>query len=298
MPGIYQGSVDRYAAVKPKEKDGYSLIMDIGQCVVDSCRWEEPPGDLIIPSDEVHVWRASLARPADCIQQLAQMLSADERLRAGRFHFQRDRLHFIIGRGMLRTILGQYLGVDPARLRFEYSSHGKPSLEPKGFETPVGLVPCFSISHAHGLALCAVTCNREVGVDLELIRPISEVEQLVESFFSSREKAIFQMLPASRRQEAFFNCWTRKEAYLKASGDGLARPLDEVEALRAQGESAWLLRIAGDFQEASRWSIRDLLPASGYTAALVVEGHAWQLKCWDFDDVCRRGEVRPPVATG
>ena len=271
--------------------------MDSGQCVVDYCRWEAPPGDLIIPSDEVHVWRVSLDQPAACVQQLAQMLSADERLRAERFRFERDRLHFSISRGMLRTILGQYLGVDPARLRFEYSSYGKPSLVPKGFENPAGLVPCFSISHAYGLALCAVTFNREVGIDLELIRPISEVERLVESFFSSREKAIFQMLHASRRQEAFFNCWTRKEAYLKASGDGLARPLDEVEALRAPGEPAWLLRIAGDFREASRWSIRDLLPASGYTAAMVVEGHAWQHKCWDFDSVCRKGQVRPFVAS-
>ena len=138
----------------------------------------------------------------------------------------------------------------------------------------------FNLSHSQGLALYAVTRGREIGVDLECIRPISDAEQIAERFFSAHENAVFRTIPAHEKPKAFFNCWTRKEAYLKALGDGLARPLDEFDVSLAPGEPAKLLRIEGAPQEASRWSLNRLEPGSGYVAALAVEGYGYQLKCW------------------
>lgn len=248
-----------------------------------SGQWEEPPADLAISSDEIHVWRVSLDQPAACVQRLAQTLSTDERSKAERFRFERDRLHFIAGRGLLRTILGRYLGLEPGRLHFCYSAHGKPSLDQKGFQNPSGLALRFNLAHSQGLALYAVTRAQEIGVDLEYVRPIAEANQIAERFFSARERAVFRALPISQKQEAFFNCWTRKEAYLKVSGRGLDWPLDEIEVSLAPEEPARMLSIAGDLQKASRWFIQALTPAFGYVAAVAVEGHGWQFKYWGFE---------------
>lgn len=271
--------------------------MSSGQCAVDNGQWEEPPTDLVLLNDEVHVWRASLDQPAACVQRLAQTLSADERLKAERFYFERDRLHFIVGRGLLRTILGRYLGLEPSRLHFAYSAYGKPSLDPKGFENPLGLALCyfdwaqyrFNLAHSHGLALYAITREREIGVDIEYVRPIAKADQIVEQFFSARERAVFCTLSASQKPEAFFNCWTRKEAYIKAIGDGLTQPLDQFDVSLAPGKPAKLLSAAGDLQASRRWFIHALTPAPGYVAAVAVKGHGylqpsgWQFKYWDFE---------------
>lgn len=269
--------------------------------------WDSPPAELAMSSDEVHVWRASLNQPASCIQRLAQTLSADERLRAERFHFERDRRHFIVSRGLLRKILGRYLGVEPGRLQFDYGPYGKPSLDPKGFQNPLGLALRFNLTHSHELALYAITHGREIGVDLEYIRPVAEADHIAEQFFSARERAVFHALPMSQKEEAFFNCWTRKEAYLKASGHGLDWPLNKVEVSLAPGEPAKLLSIARDCQEASRWFIQALTPAPGYVAAVAVEGHGGQFRCWDFEpsrkletlgslETCRKALRHPGAA--
>jgi 4'-phosphopantetheinyl transferase len=247
-----------------------------------SGQWEEPPVDLALLSDDIHVWRASLDQPAACAQRLAQTLSAEERWRAERFHFERDRLRFIVSRGVLRMILGRYLGIEPGRLQFDYSLHGKPSLAK--MPNRGGGKIYFNLSHSHGLALYAIAQEQEIGIDLEYIRPIVEADQIVQQFFSNRERAMFCALPMNQKQGAFFNCWTRKEAYLKASGRGLDWPLDKVEVSLAPGEPARLLSIAGDHQEASSWFIQALTPVPGYVAALAVKGHGWQFNYWDFDE--------------
>ena len=242
------------------------------------CVWAYPQADLTLKRDEVHVWWASLDPSASHVQRLAQLLSADEYMRAERFHFERDRKRFIVGRGLLRTILGRYLQTEPSRLQFRYTFHGKPALT-EAFD---GDMVNFNVSHSQGLALYAVTRGREIGVDLECVRPISDAEQIAGRFFSARENAVFRTLPARKKLAAFFNCWTRKEAYLKAIGDGLARPLDQFDVSLAPGEPARLLHTEGDPQEVSRWILQELTPAPGYVATLAVEGHDWQLKCWQW----------------
>jgi len=199
-------------------------------------------------------------------------------MRAERFYFKRDRKHFIVGRGLLRTILGCYLGIAPNRLQFCYGPRGKPDLA----ETSGGSKLCFNLSHSQGLALYGVTREREIGIDLEHIRSISQAEQIAERFFSVQENAVFRVLPPSKKQVAFLNCWTRKEAYLKAIGDGLARSLEQIEVSLAPGEPARLLSTEGDPQSAEHWTLQELMPAPGYVAALVVEGYGWRLSCWQW----------------
>lgn len=242
--------------------------------------WDLPPAEVVLSHDAVHVWRASLDQPVSCVQRLVQTLSVDERKRAERLYFEQDRMRFIVGRGLLRTILGCYVGIEPRCLQFCYGPHGKPALA----EPSVGETLQFNMAHAQGLALYAVTCDREIGIDLECVRSIAEVEQIVERFFSAREMEMFRALPPSKKQEAFFTWWTCKEAYLKASGDGLSWPLDRIDISLVPEEPARLLSIHGDAQEAFRWTLQELKPASSYVAALVVEGHGWHLACWQWPE--------------
>ena len=239
--------------------------------------WHSPPKNLVLSKDDVHVWRADLDLPTWRLQPLVQTLSSDEQVRADRFYFEKDRKYFIAGRGLLRTILGHYLDLEPSQLQFSYSSRGKPTLV--NTNTPEAL--CFNLSHSNGLALYAVTRSRSIGIDLEHVRPMPDAEKLAKRFFSPHEYAVISTLLPEQKQEAFFNAWTRKEAYLKATGDGLAG-LEQVEVSLTPGETAALLSIQGDRQAASRWSMYQLTPALNYIAALAVEGHDWNLECFDI----------------
>ncbi|MBC8427729.1 4'-phosphopantetheinyl transferase superfamily protein [bacterium] len=240
--------------------------------------WYPPPEPLTLGKNEVHVWRASLDLPAAQAQSLQHTLATEELRRAERYYFQKDRKHFIVARGLLRDILGRYLKMEPGLLRFCYNPYGKPGLAgDTGGETL-----CFNVSHSHGLALYAVTRDRAVGVDVEFIRPDLATEDIAERFFSPREVAVFRALSANMKPEAFFNCWTRKEAYIKARGKGLSIPLDQFDVSLAPGEPAALLSVNGEPQEASRWLLQELDVGSGYAAALAAEDHYWQLKCWQW----------------
>jgi 4'-phosphopantetheinyl transferase len=235
---------------------------------------------LVLGCDEVHVWRATLDQTPSQIQSFRHKLAADERARAERFHFERDRGHFIVARGVLRAILGGYLKRAPEGLSFCYSSHGKPALAGKSGGDAIR----FNVSHSHGIALYAVTCGREVGVDLERIRFNLAVAEIAERFFSRREVAMLRTLSTEAQREAFFRCWTRKEACLKARGEGLSLPLDQVDVSLAPGEPDAVSGTQPDPSEASRWSLQELTPAPGYVAALAVEGQGWRLACWQWPD--------------
>jgi len=236
--------------------------------------WQPPPKNLVLCEDDVHVWRANLDLPAAQIQQLAQTLSTDEQERADRFYFEKDTKHFIAGRGLLRTILARYLDLEPAQLNFSYGSRGKPAVA-----NTIGRKLEFNLSHSRGMALYAFTRNRQIGIDLEYMRSMSDIEQLAQRFFSPRESAVISSLSPQQKQEEFFKGWTGKEAYLKATGDGLAG-LEEVEISLTPGEPAALLSIQGSQQAASSWCLYPLNPGAGYQAAVVVEGHGWYLKLW------------------
>jgi len=238
--------------------------------------WRLPPTDLTISKDHVHVWYVSLDQSESLLQRLAQTLSEEEHKRAERFHFRKDRDHFIVARGVLRDILSHYLQREPEELFFYYNDYGKPALG-KNFS---GLN--FNVSHSGNIALYAVTCGREVGIDVEQIRPDFAVEPIAKRFFSPAEVAVFSDLAAHEKKEAFFSCWTRKEAFIKATGKGVSFGLDNFEVSLVPGKPAVLLSVNGDKKKARGWSLKNLHIQPDYKAALAVEGHDWRLQSWQW----------------
>ncbi len=243
---------------------------------ISASAWSAPPSTIRLDRDEVHIWQAELEESSAQIYRYLDTLAEEEKSRAERLYFQRDRHRFIIAHGILRAILGLYLDRAPHVLSFCYGSHGKPALE---FE-PVADAIHFNISHSHGVALYAIARGREVGIDVERNRREVDADQIAARFFSPREIATLRGLPADLRKYAFFACWTRKEAYIKARGEGLSLPLDQFDVSLIPGEPAALLCTRPDPDEAGRWSLRELALASGYVAALAVEGRGWSLSCW------------------
>lgn len=249
-------------------------------------RWDAPPGNYALPEDEVHVWRAGLNWPAQGIGELKQILSPDEREKADRFHFDVDRRRHVVGRGLLRLLLGRCLGAAPDRLQFDYSAHGKPSLAVASAKMPLQ----FNVSHSGELVLIALARGRVVGVDVERIRTDMEVKGIAERFFSPGERTALAALDASVQHDAFFACWTRKEAYIKARGEGLSLPLDQFDVSLAPGQPARLLETRPDPAEARRWVLRELDVGAEHKAALAVERAGWQLRAWDWPaGVCSLG---------
>jgi 4'-phosphopantetheinyl transferase len=233
--------------------------------------WLPPPSGLVLAEGEIHVWRVSLTRTLPSMAQLRQVLSADELARAKRFRFQSDRDRFVACRGTLRRILARYLSVSPGQVGFCYSQHGRPSLD-RVHEHSCGIeaVLDFSLAHSGHLALIAVSSGRRVGVDLERLRSDLSLDTIAQSF-SQREQDELRGLPAHERHLGFFRCWTRKEAYLKARGEGLVMPLDRFTVSLIPGDPSRLVHVEGEPEEPSRWALVDLAPGAGYVAALAIQ---------------------------
>lgn len=243
-------------------------------------RWQFPPSDLALGDNEVHVWQASLEAPASELENLRKILSEDEQKRADRFRFPKDRHHFIISHAVLRILLGRYLKLPAETIRFEYNKYGKPSLARTVGDDSLK----FNLSHSGKLALYAFVRHREVGIDVEWShRRIDQAEQIAKRFFSAAENEVFRALPEYLKREAFFNCWTRKEAYIKARGRGLSLPLDQFDVTLRPGEPAKLLATRDDPSQASCWTMQAIDPGADYIAALLVEGDGWQMKCWRWE---------------
>ena len=240
--------------------------------------WNTPPTQLRLSRENVHIWRAVLDLPSESVQEFKGSLSIDERMKAEHFRYERDRSRFIAARGILRLILASYLSVYPGAIRFCYGKDGKPRLENIFGKTGIQ----FSLSHSEGLALYVFTQGRQVGIDVEYMREISEMKEIIEQFFSVRERTFFDTLPTSEKQETFFKWWTRKEAFAKATGEGLSYPLDGFDALLAKGKSVESLGILGGAQERPRWSIWDVRPAEEFAGAVVVEGGSLDVQYWQW----------------
>jgi 4'-phosphopantetheinyl transferase len=229
--------------------------------------WKIPPAELTLPHDEIHVWRASLDQLASLGEQLGQTLSADEQTRAERFHFTRDRQRFIISRGLLRNILGRYMGIKPELVQFRSGPYGKLALaetRPSIEANPAVAAEWgnntlqFNVSHSETLALYAFTRGREIGIDVEYVRPVAEAEQIAQHYFSTQESNILRNLPPDTQDEQFLIYWTRKEAYLKARGEGLTG----LETMQSELYSSSV---------PTGWFIQQLRPAPGYVAALAIQ---------------------------
>lgn len=242
-------------------------------------KWE-PPGHVFLANDDVHVWRATMDLPPPAVRLLEQTLAPEERMRAARFRWPIDRMHFVVRRGVLRALLGQYLRREPATLRFHYNRYGKPALA-ETFEGDAISIT-FSLSHSRGLALYAITRGRPIGIDLEYVDTEVAYERIAEHLFSLREVDALRALPPQMRREAFFRCWTRKEAYLKARGVGLSLALSQFDVSVYPRRPAANFATAEQSQDMASWSLQDLTIEPDYVASLAREGQHFHLCCWQY----------------
>lgn len=233
-----------------------------------------------LAGDEIHVWSASLEQPANVIANFSALLSSDEKIRAERFYFARDRAHFIVGRGLLRKILGEYLGLDPAWIEFDYGPYGKPTLKVGDLNHTLQ----FNLAHSKDRALYAFCWNRALGVDLEHVREMTNEDDFAAQVFSASESALIASLIGEQKRQAFFKIWTCKEAFFKASGDGLTKPIDQAEIALDTEEIARLVSIAGDAQQAAGWRLETFQPANNYQAALAFYGDAYKIRFLQTND--------------
>lgn len=241
--------------------------------------WSPAPKELRLADHEVHVWRAQLELPSAQVQRLRGILTDDELHRAKRFSLEIDQQRFIAARGTLRSILSRYITIDPGHLRFNYNQYGKPFLAPEFSSYLLN----FNLSHSESMALYAITRNMESGVDLEHVRCDFEYEEIAKRFFSINEVSILRTIPVEKKLEAFYRCWTLKEAYIKARGKGLSLPLDSFDVSFAPWEPPMLLITKEEPQERSLWTLLELKPGLGYMGALAVKGIGCRLKYWDWN---------------
>jgi 4'-phosphopantetheinyl transferase len=235
--------------------------------LISSTGWEQIGG-------EIHVWHAALDREEKVLRQLESSLSLEEKARADRFHFVNDRNRFVAARGMLRELLRGYLQQAPASLEFSYGQHGKPSLS--GDNASSGF--CFNLSHSSGLVVYAIARERNLGIDVEHVRPESAGEDIAQRYFSAREVSDLRTLPPEAKVDGFFHCWTRKEAYLKATGMGLQIPLDSFSVSLLPEQTPQFL---GGVE--SHWHMAAYHPADGYVAAVVYDGAPCSIKYFSVD---------------
>jgi len=241
--------------------------------------WRRPRQHPVLVQGTVHIWRAALDALASATPPLLDVLTADEAQRAERYRFAGDRARFVATRGRLRILLGRYLGIAPSEIPLTYGPSGKPELATSDTRGRLH----FNVSRSDDVALFAFALDRRVGVDVERVRPGVAAEPVVEHFFSPAEVAALRALPAASQAQAFFDGWTRKEAYVKATGRGIGDGFGDFTVSLRPDEPAAFCPTASGSEDVARWSLCALDPAPGYAAALAVEGHDWRLERYDAE---------------
>lgn len=239
----------------------------------------EPFGERQPAEGEIHVWRADLDLPRDRVGALERFLAADELGRAKRFLVRSARDRYTVARAVLRNLLSRYVSTAPADLRFRYTEYGKPELA-----HPATSIR-FNVSHSHGLAVYAVTAGVPVGIDVEYLHRRATMDRLkiAHRVFSDREYNELASMPRYRRDEAFLACWTRKEAFVKAIGQGLSCPLDQFDVSVDPADPPDLRATHWDPLEAGRWSMSSVDPGPDYIGALAVPARNPKITRWQWD---------------
>jgi 4'-phosphopantetheinyl transferase len=221
---------------------------------------------------EIHLWLFSLEQMPECVESLRPLLCDDEQIRAGRFYTTALQQSFIVGRAVLRLLLGHYLGLPAEEVRFAYGKRGKPFLLDHRLQ--------FNLAHSDTLALVGFTWDAALGVDLEAVRLVEDLDQVARSFFAPDEVHDLFSLPAAQRFPAFYSCWTRKEAYIKAESSGLHLPLDSFEVTLLPDDPVRLRRIGSDLQPDRHWSLLDIPISADFRAAAVLHGQIERVSRW------------------
>ena len=247
--------------------------------------WNKSPRNLCLASEEVHIWYANLDLSTAEIDKLAAILSEDEREKAQNFHFDKHRQRYIAARGRLRQLLASYIDIAEKEIKFTYSDRGKPqlslNLNPHNLQ--------FNVSHSQHLALYAFTYQEKVGIDLEYLRSLKDAASIARRFFAPKEYELIASLTGEKQQKVFFQTWTIKEAYLKATGEGLSGSINEVEVLFEDNQPVNLAAIGGNVQLAADWLVYNFIPTDNFIATVAVETKSEkhqhkQLKFWVIED--------------
>lgn len=242
-------------------------------------------GSFQLAGNQIHIWTWSTQAPDAVVAELGRVLTSDEAERAARFRFERVRNAFVVARGVMRCLLGRYMNTAPAEVRFVYGEKGKPALESNaGIE--------INLTHSHGVAAFALTTGCQLGLDIEHIRPLADMQNVAARFFCAEEAAEILALAAGERESAFFRCWTRKEAYIKAVGDGLSMPLNDFRVTTQPDAPARFVHLGHDTDAASEWTLHDLSLEPGYAAALAYRDHERPLS---IDRLTDAAEILPAV---
>ena len=225
----------------------------------------------------VHIWAIQTKVPSAAVAQCEECLTPEEVTRAARFGLDGPRHSFIVARGSLRRLLGKYLAADPLGIPLAYTPKGKPVL---ALDTRMN----FNVTHSSDMAAIALALDCRIGIDLEEIRPLPDLEDIAKRFFCSEESAEILSYSARERESSFFRCWTRKEAYIKAVGEGLHMPLDSFRVAVKSGDCAKFIHIGGDAKAAEAWTLHDLNLASNCAAAVAYEDRVRSLTVFPVDD--------------
>ena len=237
--------------------------------------WLNSPDNLILSEDEAHIWRADLDLD-ECFQgSFLKLLSPDEKKRARKFRFAKDSRNFIAARGILRLLIGKYLETNPAEITFQYSEFGKPGIANNDSLR-------FNISHSQNIALFAFTKFFNIGIDVEFVNPNIEVKEIAARFFSTNEVKNLLALPEAQQTLGFFHCWTRKEAFIKAVGEGLSFPLDQFEVSLEPDKPAKLLATDWEPNAVSEWSIYSMSPGANFVGCVAIGGLIKEIKFWNW----------------
>ncbi|MBK8552594.1 MAG: 4'-phosphopantetheinyl transferase superfamily protein [Ignavibacteria bacterium] len=218
---------------------------------------------MTLQENEVHIYHHSIDTPSGGISNFEKLLSEDELKRANRFRFEKDRNHFITGRGLLRIILSRYLDVSPAGINFSYQEKGKPYLKNNSLK--------FNLAHSGGKAVYALTMNNEVGVDLEVMKDLPDALDIASRFFSESEVQEFQSVSEENVKTAFYNCWTRKEAFIKAIGEGLSHPLSDFSVTLKPGDEPKFLWMKNRPDEIYEWSLINIDADDNFVSSLAMK---------------------------
>ncbi|HEV8241005.1 MAG TPA: 4'-phosphopantetheinyl transferase superfamily protein [Thermoanaerobaculia bacterium] len=267
-------SSNRVAALASTPAAGLAAVPASAFAAVPAARSTAAPAPL--REGHVDVFAFALNPPDERLAALRAALAAEEHERAAGFRFDAHRRAFESCRGAVREILAAHLGCAPAAVRFQYGEHGKPAL--LADDAPL----VFSVSHSSELGLCAISRRGALGVDVEFLRPLPDALAIAERFFSTAERDSLRTLQPPALEAAFFAAWTRKEAFIKALGEGLSHPLADFDVTLLPGEPARLLRVAGDDEAPARWRLAALDPAPGYFAALAAAEPVNAVACWSW----------------
>ena len=239
-------------------------------------QWQPTPDDLTLSTGHVDIWKCCVKLGDDQIGELSSLLSTEEKARAQRLKIAEKQNQFIIARGRLRQNLGKYLNLDQHAFKFEYAVHGKPYME----ERWQGHEISFNVSHSHNFILIAMSLDHQLGIDIEKIQHGKDHTALARRFFSKREQAELTVLPEEIKTRAFYSCWARKEAFVKAVGDGITYGLDTFDVSVHPDETKPLINIHTNSGEDITWSVFNIPMDEDYMAALAVTDNTVSVRCW------------------